>query len=84
MRLPARAWSIAFFRVERHGKFDSKQSEQSRELDNRVHATDECVFERIADGVSDHGRVVQRRPFLFHFDLDDFLRNCPMRRRHWP
>src|ERR1017187_1759058 len=60
-------------RSERHGKLDSKQSEQGGELDDRVHCHRRGVFEGIADGVSDHGCVVQGRSFLFHVDLYDLL-----------
>src|ERR1035437_2654354 len=59
--------------MERHCKLDGKQSEQGRELDDRVHCHRRGVFERIAHGVSDHGCVVQRCPFLFHVDLYDLL-----------
>src|ERR1700741_5232055 len=60
-----------------HGKLNSQKAEQSRELDDWVERDGRRVLERIADGVSDHSSVVERRTFLLQFDFDNFLGVVP-------
>src|SRR5512135_3131152 len=46
---------------ERHRELHCQQTEQGRELDDRVHGHRRRVLERIAHRIADHRRVVQRR-----------------------
>ena len=60
-----------------YGQFDREQSEEGRELDDRVHGHRRGVLERVAHGIADHGGVVQRRALLLQIDFDDLLRVVP-------
>src|SRR5262249_24071788 len=56
---------------------DCEESEECRELDHRVHGHRGCVFERIANSVSDHSSVVKWCALLFQLNLDHLLRIVP-------
>ena len=60
-----------------HAKFHREQSEQRRELDDRIHRHRRRVLERIADRVADDRRGMQRRALLLQLDLDHFLGVVP-------
>ena len=54
-------------------QLDRQQSEQRRELDDRVHRDRRRVFERIANGVAHDGRRVEFVPFCFSSTSTIFL-----------
>src|SRR5437660_12757379 len=47
-----------------HRKLDGEQTEERRELDDRVERDRRRVLERIADGVTNYGGVMERRAFV--------------------
>src|SRR5258708_38879914 len=60
-----------------HGEFYGEQPEKRSELDNRVESDRRCVLERIADGVSNNGCIVQRSALLLHLHFNNFLGIVP-------
>src|SRR5215470_13152428 len=67
----------ALFTSERNGQLDGEQSEQSGELDHRVHGDRGSVLEGIADCIADDSGGVQVSSLLLEFDFDDFLGVVP-------
>ena len=57
--------------------FNRQQTEQRRELDDRVHRDRRRVLERIANGVTDNSRCVQLCTLGAQFRLDDLLGVVP-------
>ena len=68
---------MPLLRRQRHGKFDGQQSEQRRELDDRVQGDRRGVLERIADRVADHRGLMQCGALGLQLDLHDLLRVVP-------
>src|SRR4029078_13353791 len=62
---------------QRDRELDGEQSEQRRELDDRVERDRRRVLEWIANRVADDSRRVQRRAFLLQLDFDHLLRLIP-------
>src|ERR1700722_17854457 len=58
-------------------ELDGQETEEGRELDDRVHRDAAGVLEWIANRVADDARVVQRRALLLQLDLDDLLGVVP-------
>ena len=69
---------------KRNAEFHGQQSEQRRELDDRVQRHRRRIFERIAYRVAHDSRVVQRRAFLLELRLDNLLRVVPRAAARWP
>src|SRR5215469_12656286 len=62
---------------QRNSQFDSQQSEQRSELDDRVHSHRGGILERIANGIADHGCRVKVGALLFQFGFNDLLGVIP-------
>ncbi len=61
----------------RHGDFHSQQTEQSREFDDRIQGNRRGILERVADGVADNGRFMQRSVLHLQINFDDLLAVIP-------
>src|SRR5512146_3050398 len=62
---------------ERHCQLDGEQSEERRELDDRIERDRRRILERVTNGVADDRRRVERRAFLLQLHLDDLLGVVP-------
>ena len=63
--------------LHRYGDLHGEQAEERRELDHRIQGDRRGILERVAHGVADDRRLVQRGVLLLQVHLDDLLGVIP-------